>query len=504
MLTQPERIRDFSGGYNKRDQPLGLGPTDLLALENMYPLAGGSIVGRGGQMDYNAVAIDANPIRSLYRFYPQSGSGILIGTSGTKVYKGDDGAGVFTDIDTGYTADQKFSFTSWSAKDKVYWTNGAEPLKSWDATTVATVGGSPPVAKMAEFHKDRLWLLLDDFVAFGNLNVDNVYPGTSLLNIADNKGSTGSFIKSANDVLIIGKDTGLWRFAGSPLLGGDLQKYSSIGCPAPWSADVITAIVGGQTVPTGVMFLGDDGVYFTNGYEVTRVSPKIDGIFTARFRGAVGKYYPKLQQYWLSFNAAGGAADTLWVATKLDRPDGSTAIAWSQYTGHSIESFAIWDGGSDNGQLYGGLSTNGKVHRLDVGSQDISSDYRCLFTPRWLDFGDSGVNKSVRWIKAVFEAQAPLSYLLNYFDLQQQSASLDATPQGGLIWDSGNWNEHNWAASSVNNSRTSTLFSGEGGFVAITLWNIGDGPDFKVHELYLDARIKERRHHDVFSLYTGG
>lgn len=506
MITiQPERLRDFSGGVNFRDSPLGLGPTDLLRLENAYPLAAGAIIGRGGQTEYNAVAIDANPIRSLYRFYPQVGSGILIATSGSKVYSGNDGVGIFTEIDGGYTHGQKFSFASWSAKDKVYWINDNEVLKSFDGTTVATVAGTPPLGKMVELHKDRLWILLDDFVGFSDLNVDNVWPATSLLNISDNKGSTGSFIKSANDVLIIGKDTGLWRYAGSPLLGGDLAKYSDIGCVAPWSADVVTALVDGQVVPTGVMFLGAHGVFFTNGYEVTRLSGKIDsepsGIFTAMFRGAVGKYYPKKQQYWLSYNAAGGDADTLWVATKLDRPDGTTAVSWSQYTGHNIESFVVWDGGSDIGQIYGGLSTDGKVRRLDFGNQDIETDYRALFTSRWLDFGDSGVNKSIRWIKSVFSAEGPVTYAIQCFDETGQSGSLDAATLAGMVWDNDNWDSAVWAGGAINNTRTSTLFSGQGRLANVTVFNIGDGPDFKFDELYLEARIKERRHHELFSLY---
>jgi hypothetical protein len=501
-MTQlrPELLSDFTGGLNRRGAPLKLSARDLILLENMYPVADGYLVGRGGQTEYNSAQIDSNPIRSLYRFYKQAGTSLLLATSGTKVYKGNDGAGTFSEIDSGYTSDKKFSFVTWSSKDKAYWINGVQVLKSYDGTTVATVGGSPPVGSMVELHKDRLWILQPSLVSFSDLNVDNVWPGASALNIADNQGGIGQFIKSANQVLIVAKTSGLWRFEGSPLLGGELRQYSNIGCIAPWSADVVTADVSGETIPVAVIYLSSQGLYLTDGFSVIRMSDKIDPIFTDYFRGAVGKYYPKRQQFFFSFNAAGGANDTLYVATRVNTPAGSV-VAWSQYNGFKAESFAVLDGAGDKGELYSGRSDGGKVRKLDVGAQDVGVDFTAKFTTHFLDFKDPTVNKQVRWLKAIFEASKPVNYLINYFDLAQLAGGVTVAGQSGLQWDVNNWDVGAWGGQAVTDERISLLsFLRSGRFVSLQFSNAGDGPGFKMYQLEAEARIKDRRSYNLFTL----
>jgi hypothetical protein len=499
MLLPPVNIADFSGGTNLRDAPLLLGPTDLIECLNMVPLAGGLIQGRSGQAEYNATQIDANPIKSLYRFYKQTGTGIMLATSGTQVYKGDDVAGTFSSIDTGYTTGQRFSFTSWSAKDKVYWTNGVEVVKSYDGTTVAVLGGTPPVCTQIEFHQDRLWALQQNLVRFSDLNVDDVWPALSALNVSDNRGGQSQWIKSANSVFIVGKTSGLWRFEGSPLLGGQLIQYSAVSCNSPWTAKTVNITVEGRTVPIAVTFTAVDGAYITDGYTVDRISPKIDPVFTANLTGAVAEYYPKLRQYWLSFNAAGGANDTLWVATKLDRPEGSV-VAWSQYTGFNIDSMCVWD--QDSGELYAGQSDAGKVRHLDTGQQDVGSDYKCSVSSRYFDFSAPGINKSVRWIKALFEAQSTVSYRLDYLNAGQRSGSVKQEISVAGKWNVDQWNSAKWGGTGIKHTRTSTLFSGQGRFAGVTLWNIGDGPGFKIHLATMEARTKDKRIFNLFTLYN--
>ena len=262
----PKAYEDFHGGVSLRDAPIGLAPHELIASENMEPANGGVwIQGRGGQTAYNATHIDSGAIKSLFRFYRQNGTGILIATSGTKVYKGNDTTGAFTDIsDAAFTTGKKFTFAGWSAKDKVYLTNGVEGLRSWDgmAATTAVVAGSPPVAAFVELHQDRLWLLQDNFAYFSDLNVDNSWPGTNALNVADSKGGVGKFIRSLGKVLVIGKDTGLWRFQGSPKLGGQLERFSDIPCIAAYTAD---------TSDFGAIFQGPDGIYVTDGFSVEKL-----------------------------------------------------------------------------------------------------------------------------------------------------------------------------------------------------------------------------------------
>ena len=475
-------------------QPLNVAEDDLLDCKNMYPVAAGYLVGRGGQANYN-FPIDSNPIKSLYRFYKQNGDGITLATSGQLVNRINDITGAATTILPGQSSGARYSFTTWSAKDKVYWVNNSDPMQSYDGTSVTPVGGSPPVGSQIDLYLDRLYVLLPNGVRFSDLNVDNVWQAAALLNIADNRGGTGQFLKAANGVLLAGKTSGLWRLEGSPLLGNVFRQYSDIGCIAGFSADVVTIISDGKVVPAGVIFGGKDGVYLTDGYSVTLISNKINPVFSGYFRDAVGKYYPKRRQYFYSFDSAGGANDTLWVATNVDMA--GSRIAWTEYTGFNCDSFTVFDGGSDNGEILAGLSTSGSIRQIDTGNQDDGADYTCSFTTRYL--GSPSENHQARWLKPVFDATKAVNYQIDYFQKQVSTGAVTVDAPVGT-WDSGTWDSGTWGGTSFNSARTSILDYKYGRYYSTKIQNTGDGPDFQFFSLALESRIKDRRFHDVFTL----
>lgn len=488
-------IQSFNGGVNLRDGPVNLGAADLIVSENMVPIGGGSFEGRGGQTELFGTPINANPVRSLHRFYKQNGTRITIATSGSNVFTVD-GVGATT-IDGGYTADKKFSLLTWSSKDKTYWLNGFQAMRSYDGTTVAVVGGSPPIGSMMELHDDRLWVLQGNLLRFSGLNVDNSWPAANALNLSDNYGGTGLFVKSfGRGLLIIGKDTGLYRFEGSPLLGGKLSRFSDVKCIAPWSAAV---------TPFGVPFLANDGVWATDGFGVQRISGKIDPLFTLPFRGAVGHYYPKKRQYLLAFSTTGAANDQLWVATYLETPQGPI-ISWNPYSGFKAESFSSWDGAVDSGEMYYGRSDEGKIRRMDIDSQDVGADYRCAFQTRWESFGSLTRAKQIRWLFPVFEATHPVTYKIGYtFGKYTDAGGLDQITSSGIIWGPGvvTWGPGTvtWHISgNIQSEVTSVLNFNWGRYASFYFENIGDGQNFKFHNLGAQLKTKEAMHRQPFAI----
>lgn len=494
-MLKPEILSDFSGGVNLTGQPLNIGETDLLACQNMYPVAAGYLVGRGGQASFST--IDSNPVKSLYRFYKQDGEGITLATSGTSVYRVNDSTGAATIIAGSQNSGSRFSFTTWSTKDRVYGVNGVGGMIYYDGSTCSLVSGSPPIGSQVEMYLDRLYVLLANGVQFSDLNVDNVWQGAALLNIADNRGGTGEFLKAANNVLIAGKNTGLWRLEGSPLLGNVFRQYSDVGCVAPFSADTVTMIQNGQVIPAGVIFGGKDGIYLTDGYSVALVSNKINPLFSGYFRGAVGKYYPKRRQYFYSFSTSGGANDNLWVATNVDMA--GAQISWSEYTGFNLDSFTVLNGSTDSGEILAGLSNDGEIRRLDTTAQDVGTDYTCSFTTRY--FGAPFENKQVRWLKPVYDATKTLHYQIDYFQKQLSTGSVVRDVPSG-VWDSGTWDIGTWSGTSFNSARTSVLDYKYGRYYSTKVFNTGDGPNFQFFSIAVEARQKDRRFYDVFTLNT--
>jgi hypothetical protein len=492
--------RTYDGflGVNLRDEPTGLEPGDLLQGENVYPVADGKLAGRGGQSLYNTTSYGADRIRSLYRFYKQDGTRKTIVAFSTAIFTADDVTGDLALMENVYTADRKFSFITWSAKDKAYWINGAEALRSYDGTTLTTIGAAP-IGSQVELHDNRLWILQDNAVPFSDLNVDNSWPGANSLNISDSKGGKGKFLKSfGRGLLIAGKDTGLWRFEGSPILGGQLTRYSDIGCIAAWSADV---------TPFGIPFLSHDGIWLTDGFQVTPISGKLDPLFsgTGRFADAVGKYYKRRRQYFFSFNTSLSVNDQLWVATSLETSQGQK-IGWTKYTGFKAESFMEWDGPGDVGQMFYGRADTGEIRWMDVGALDIDQPYTCKLQILNDDYGDDTRMKQPRFIFPLWEGVQPCHYAISYnFGSPLVSGTLARSTQdepewgeGAVVWGAG---DVHWLNRGPMNSEVSSCLNFKwGAHVSFIFENPGDGALFKFHEVTIKAKVKEATHRTLFAI----
>jgi len=214
-------FRDFSGGANTRDRPLGIEETELHLSENMESQKNGEgLKGRRGQAeDFDITAISA--VKSIFTWYLAAGTRVTVAFGGTSIYNAEDG----TERDTSLTSALKWSTTSWSTKDKAYYTNGTDAVQKDDGTTIAALGGTPPTFKYIEFHFDRLWLAEDSTARFSDLNDDETWPAANALNLGDRFGGIMTGMKSFGGNMIFLKDTGLYRFEGSPILGGTITRF---------------------------------------------------------------------------------------------------------------------------------------------------------------------------------------------------------------------------------------------------------------------------------------
>jgi hypothetical protein len=344
-----------------------------------------------------------------------------------------------------------------------------------------------------------LWILQDNAVPFSDLNVDNSWPGANSLNISDSKGGKGKFLKSfGRGLLIAGKDTGLWRFEGSPILGGQLTRYSDIGCIAAWSADV---------TPFGIPFLSHDGIWLTDGFQVTPISGKLDPLFsgTGRFADAVGKYYKRRRQYFFSFNTSLSVNDQLWVATSLETSQGQK-IGWTKYTGFKAESFMEWDGPGDVGQMFYGRADTGEIRWMDVGALDIDQPYTCKLQILNDDYGDDTRMKQPRFIFPLWEGVQPCHYAISYnFGSPLVSGTLARSTQdepewgeGAVVWGAG---DVHWLNRGPMNSEVSSCLNFKwGAHVSFIFENPGDGALFKFHEVTIKAKVKEATHRTLFAI----
>lgn len=108
----------------------------------------GSLVKRLQDAYYNASSLGSLPIKSGVRYYYGTSSKELIVSYDTMLKKGNDTAGTFSDIKTGLTSNQRFSFVQY--KDRLYCFNGVDSNGRYDGTNFKTMGcpipGSSPTA----------------------------------------------------------------------------------------------------------------------------------------------------------------------------------------------------------------------------------------------------------------------------------------------------------------------------------------------------------------------
>ena len=125
-----------------------------------------------------------------------------------------------------------------------------------------------------------------------------------------------------------------------------------------------------------------------------------------------------------------------------------------------------------------GRSDDGRVKKFDTGAFDLGGPIRCAFTTRYL--GDPAINKQVRWIKPVFEAQKPVHYTIDYFQKQFSSGPISADTSDSLIWDVGQWDVNKWAGPALNSTRTSVIDGRYGRYLSLSFREHRRGAELQI------------------------
>lgn len=482
-------LRDFSGGVNTRDDPLGLGRDELILSENMEPQAGGlGLKGRAGQaLSRDITAISS--VKSIFTWYKADATRVTVATGGTAIYDGESGSSRLSSLTDGL----KWSMASWSTKNKAYYTNGTDTVKDDDGTTIGVLGGSPPTHELIEYHFDRLWLAEGSLARFSNLNADDGWPAASEINLSDRFGGTLKGMRSYGGNLIFLKNSGLYRFEGSPILGGALTRYSDIGCESKDS--VVTS-------DFGIIYKALDGIYLTDGFTTQKISNSLDETLDTSLQSLVGGWYKKRRQYWASTR---NSDNDLWVGTFIRKPvdqGGQLVVGWHKYTGFKAESFTSRDGGADAGEFYYGEVDDGRVIQADTTSQDVGTDYICKVRLRNEVFGDPSAEKYLRWFDVDMESTKVVTYnlYLNGRNIGGGSVEGSIAPAPTSTWNTGTWGDFVWNRNATIQTRTSTIKFKHGHYASLEFLNTGEGGSFRINNIQMHAVFKGKRTREMVSL----
>jgi hypothetical protein len=428
----------------------GTPPNALTVADNVEYTMSGGVRGMRGRSLWKDLSGTGSPIRMLYRFYPRTGDpatlvAIDVGASTSFYYAtGQSDSFSAATNGTGYADALTWYGVTWPSQNKMYLANGDDPLKSFNGTTIAgitsigTAGYLDPVpdGPYLAIHKSRLWATKSDELNYSvyasDVNDPTAFLGTSQLSVNDPRGGRITGLASFNDFLLIFKSQSVWRFIGdiSTLTGAQLARYCDYGCVAPDSIAV---------TPYGVLYVGRSGVFMTDGVAPvpSEMSQPIRSLFTARatetkYETAVGKWYPRRNQYVLELDPTAGIA---YILTRLDvlyQNDYIGAFSrpvwiWAKKTsqpGQAGQTMSNWFGDSDDGRFLIGDSA-GKIWMLDTDSQTtdagdtITSKIRTMSRP----FSVDGMTGRVCTVKALNRDSAALTGSI-YYD---QHTSADST-----------------------------------------------------------------------------
>jgi hypothetical protein len=353
--------------------------------------------------------------------------------------------------------------------------------------TVAT-----PRGPYATLWQNRLWAVEPTELGFSVYACEVNDPGTWLSDVqlsANDPGGgrlTGiTAVPSAPGVLLILKDTALFAFTGDPVLGGQFTRFCDQGCIAP---DTVAA------TPHGVIYLGREGLYLTDGQSPLsrELSEPIQALFRTRtgqrqYPNAVGGWYPRGSRYVLKLDPD---APDGWVVQFIAATSGALGlpalnVAWAHLPVVPLSAVNVWIGAKDDGQLMLG-GGDGIVREADTGAVDDDGTEAGQMIPVVLrtmahpldDRGPLLREGRVAYVKPSYRGSAGLAGVLR-FDSDLSRFVAFSVPNGTAL--------------AYHNARATITDLRQFGRVVDVALASPEGPDFELHRIGLDVQLRSVR-----------
>jgi hypothetical protein len=197
----------FGGGLVLDQDATEIGPDQASDAQNC-DFSEQTLRKRLGRTPYNATAPVASQVRGLFRYYPKSGSPVLLMAAGTAVYADLNGNGSFADagetLASGLTGGSPMDFLQY--QDSVYFGNGVDAMRKWTGSGLASTlalltapAGAPtlaPVNSQLEAFNSGTWTATNAALLSAYVT-DVTKDGTALKMTANAAGARGAFLYKA-------------------------------------------------------------------------------------------------------------------------------------------------------------------------------------------------------------------------------------------------------------------------------------------------------------------
>lgn len=448
---------DLQGGINTLHPSHQIKKNELADAYNCEYTAWG-LQTRKGQAKYNATAITgATGIRGLYSSYATGSRFIVCADDKGKIYK-DNGTGTLTEIQTGNTADTYYHFHDWLTY--LFWVNKDGSLWRYDGSNIDEMTNAPSGLSGILNVENRLfgWTGSDNNLYFSDLKASDSWTPASeysgFLVVPQVKGDNILACAKQGRSIIVFKGKSIWR-------------YHLPGLPRNWQRELISdglGIAGRFALDSYqdvIFFMGDDGRIYQLAETLKLISKNIDSPDTSRWGLPTDLNMSKRSQVFMKYLPSKRVLRTFYndVDATYNYPTKYadyylTREAWLRGN-MSANCMCINDGEDDNGYMYIGSPTTGRIYRIDTGTSDDGTAIDSYFITRAFDLGI--VDRRKIFNSAYLSCypsgdwNATLTEMID-FDATGTNHNVSQTA-GGAVWDTGVWDTDVWGGAGLVRAR---------------------------------------------------
>lgn len=325
-------------------------------------------------------------VKGLFRYYRSAGSPIQLFAHNTNVYTVNDGTGAVTSIKSGLSSSSViYDWTS--VNDKTYFVNGFDAPQSYNGTTVAAVGGSPPTADNVEIHANCLFLLQPgtNYVVFSDPGSYETFGATSFLYVPSPK-TADAVIKmvSVQGVMYFFTRNTKYLLYGTALVNFVLKES-----PATKGAVSASAVCVSED---STYFMSDDyHIYaFSGGRDARLSSERVAAVLRNVANLSSIKLFVQDKKLFVSYTPSGQTSNQNRLVYDL------VFSEWlsdeETYTNYGIS----WNSQSDTGQFVLGSSQVGALYYGDIGYNDLGKPIKFDWWSKYMSFGSPAAKHRVK------------------------------------------------------------------------------------------------------------
>ena len=512
--------KGMNGGLNNTACPLTLQPNESSKLLNIDFDKFGSAQKRSGIVNLNTVALNSGAqITGMHWYEKRDGSKYLVVVAGNKIYS-NQLTSTFTDITGSVTITPGYLCKFVTFLDTVVITNGYDAPFQWTGTgncTIMTIPTDITRPRLSEQYQSYLFFA-DSYNAgirqgsrlnWSVINSISSWLDTDFAYISWNDGTDITAIKTLGDRICIFKNRSIWigLFTGDVDVPFQFQKTQShVGCVSGYSPFL---------ADNGLIFLGEDGLYFFDGNQSEKLSNRLNETFynnnTTKNNLCCSMYQKYKNRFWLSqFTGSNDEADQIVTFDTFNNAFGiydgihASAMCIIYNQGQELPYFGDYRGfiyradiGTDdyvatdlglyddstldgNGNLVDGLLLYDDDDLSFTDTQIVTTAIDAYWYTRWLDYDDLTNQKAISQLDMYYKLNAAtltVTYSFDFEDSDQFAQFIDTGGNTTSRWGTMVWGSGKWSGSGGSHRRVD--LTGRGRTIRIGVKNANVGESFR-------------------------